>query len=179
MASIVLAGNTSGSITISSPSVSGTNTLTLPANTGTVLTTGSTFAGTGPVFSAYTNSTSSITTSTWTKIPINLEEFDTNNNYDTSNYRFTPTVSGYYQINGQARANGTLSRVLCAIRKNGNEFKLGADLSGERSTIASVIYMNGTTDYLELWIYAVGSGITFTGSVGADNVFGGYLARSA
>jgi hypothetical protein len=39
MASIVLAGNTSGSITISSPSVSGTNTLTLPASTGTVLTT--------------------------------------------------------------------------------------------------------------------------------------------
>jgi hypothetical protein len=39
MASLVLAGNTSGSITISSPSVSGTNTLTLPASTGTVLTT--------------------------------------------------------------------------------------------------------------------------------------------
>jgi hypothetical protein len=37
MASLVLAGNTSGSITISSPSVSGTNTLTLPASTGTVL----------------------------------------------------------------------------------------------------------------------------------------------
>jgi hypothetical protein len=37
MASIVLAGNTSGSITISSPSVSGSNTLSLPANTGTVI----------------------------------------------------------------------------------------------------------------------------------------------
>jgi len=42
MASLVLAGNTSGSITISSPSVSGSNTLSLPANTGTVITTGST-----------------------------------------------------------------------------------------------------------------------------------------
>jgi hypothetical protein len=39
MASLVLNGNTSGSITISSPAVSGSNTLTLPANTGTVLTT--------------------------------------------------------------------------------------------------------------------------------------------
>lgn len=37
MASLVLAGNTSGSITISSPAVAGTNTLTLPASTGTVL----------------------------------------------------------------------------------------------------------------------------------------------
>jgi hypothetical protein len=34
-----LAGNTSGSITISSPAVSGTNTLTLPASTGTVVVT--------------------------------------------------------------------------------------------------------------------------------------------
>ena len=37
MASLVLAGNTSGSITISSPAVSGSNTLTLPASTGTVI----------------------------------------------------------------------------------------------------------------------------------------------
>jgi hypothetical protein len=37
MASLVLNGNTSGSVTISSPAVSGTNTLTLPANTGTVI----------------------------------------------------------------------------------------------------------------------------------------------
>ena len=37
MASIVVAGNTSGSITISAPDVSGSNTLTLPAATGTVI----------------------------------------------------------------------------------------------------------------------------------------------
>ena len=42
MASLVLNGNTSGSVTISSPAVSGTTTLTLPATTGTVITTGST-----------------------------------------------------------------------------------------------------------------------------------------
>jgi hypothetical protein len=37
MASLVLNGNTSGSVTISSPAVSGTTTLTLPATTGTVV----------------------------------------------------------------------------------------------------------------------------------------------
>ena len=41
MSSLVLNGDTSGAITISAPSVAGTNTLTLPANTGTVITTGS------------------------------------------------------------------------------------------------------------------------------------------
>jgi len=40
MASLVLAGNTSGSITISSPSVAGSNTLSLPAGTGTVTVAG-------------------------------------------------------------------------------------------------------------------------------------------
>ena len=39
MASIKLKGDTSGEITISSPSVAGTNTLTLPASTGTLATT--------------------------------------------------------------------------------------------------------------------------------------------
>ena len=42
MASLVLNGNTSGSVTISSPAVSGTTTLTLPSTSGTVITTGST-----------------------------------------------------------------------------------------------------------------------------------------
>jgi hypothetical protein len=38
MSSIVIAGNTSGAITLSAPDVSGTNTITLPAVTGTMLT---------------------------------------------------------------------------------------------------------------------------------------------
>jgi len=42
MSSIVVSGDTSGTITIAAPAVSGTNTLTLPAATGTVLTTVST-----------------------------------------------------------------------------------------------------------------------------------------
>ena len=37
MASLVLTGDTSGQVTISAPAVAGTNTLTLPATTGTVL----------------------------------------------------------------------------------------------------------------------------------------------
>ncbi len=41
MSSIVVAGDTSGSITIAAPNVAGTNTLTLPAATGTVLTSAS------------------------------------------------------------------------------------------------------------------------------------------
>ena len=41
MADIVLTGNTSGAITVAAPAVAGTNTLTLPATTGTILDTNS------------------------------------------------------------------------------------------------------------------------------------------
>jgi hypothetical protein len=40
MSSIVVSGDTSGTITIAAPAVAGTNTLTLPASTGTVALTG-------------------------------------------------------------------------------------------------------------------------------------------
>ena len=40
MSSIVVAGDTSGTVTISAPAVAGTPTLTLPTTTGTILTSG-------------------------------------------------------------------------------------------------------------------------------------------
>jgi hypothetical protein len=39
MSSVVISGNTSGTITLDAPAVAGTTTLTLPATSGTVLTT--------------------------------------------------------------------------------------------------------------------------------------------
>jgi hypothetical protein len=42
MSSVIISGDTSGAITLAAPSVAGTNTLTLPAVTGTVLTNKST-----------------------------------------------------------------------------------------------------------------------------------------
>jgi hypothetical protein len=46
MSSVVISGDTSGAITLSAPAVAGTNTITLPASTGTVaLTAAPTFTG--------------------------------------------------------------------------------------------------------------------------------------
>jgi hypothetical protein len=76
MSSVVISGDTSGSITLAAPAVAGTNTLTLPANTGTVITTASSGQSipkaalpTGSVLqvvSANTNTTTSNTSSTAT-----------------------------------------------------------------------------------------------------------------
>lgn len=40
MSGLIINGDSSGSITLMAPAVAGTNTVTLPANTGTVITTG-------------------------------------------------------------------------------------------------------------------------------------------
>jgi len=45
MSSVVIAGDTSGAITLAAPAVAGTNTITLPASTGTMVTTGSPQSG--------------------------------------------------------------------------------------------------------------------------------------
>jgi hypothetical protein len=160
MANLILNGSTSGSVTLSSPAVSGTTTLTLPTTSGTVITTASTFAGTGPAFSAYQSSAQSISNNTYTKVQFQTEEFDTNSNFDNAtNYRFTPTVAGYYQVNGVVTiaATGTYF-VAAAIYKNGAVFKAGgislANASAFPSgTVSSLIYLNGSTDYIELYIF--------------------------
>lgn len=46
MSSVVIAGDTSGSVTLQAPAVSGSTVLTLPATSGTVLTSASTISGT-------------------------------------------------------------------------------------------------------------------------------------
>ena len=71
MADIVLTGDTSGAITVAAPAVAGTNTLTLPASTGTVLTDTAPKAG-NVLQVVSTNKTDTFTSSTisaYTDIP--------------------------------------------------------------------------------------------------------------
>jgi hypothetical protein len=150
MSSVVISGDTSGAITLSAPAVAGTNTITLPANTGTVLTTASTYGGTGPAFSAYQSSVQTLTANTFTKITFTTEEFDTNSNFASS--RFTPTVAGYYQVNGAVAAGATLNNVIVDIYKNGSSFKQSPTGATQGSNqICAIVYLNGTTDYIEIY----------------------------
>lgn len=142
--------------------IDGTSGITYPA--GTIQGTGY-----GPAFSAYLGANTSITTNTWTKIPMATELFDTANCYDNStNYRFTPNVAGYYQINAEARVNGT-SVTIVGVRIDKNGGVLGAGIIYMPSGVSAaqnvccghVIYMNGSTDYVEAYGYGFGSSLTF------------------
>jgi hypothetical protein len=181
MSSVVISGDTSGAITLAAPAVSGTNTATLPAATGTVMVSGNM-----PAFSAYVTGNQSIANATFVKAQLNTKEFDTNNNFDsTTNYRFTPTVAGYYQINGNISFSGTaLTVILLSIYKNGSEYKRGNQISvTTASTLAggvnAVVYCNGSTDYLELYGFSgATSGNTFGGG-SSISYFTGSLIRAA
>ena len=111
---------------------------------------------TGPAFSAYQNSANSFSAGVWTKVQIETEEFDTNNNFNTADYRFTPTVAGYYQVNGRVTANAIPSVLVVSVWKNGGNFKRGnanANSAGEAVCGSSLIFLNGSTDYIELYAY--------------------------
>jgi hypothetical protein len=186
MSKISLTPNASGTgnFTIASPNSSTDRTLTLPDNTGTIITTASTFAGTGPAFSAYNTSAQSVTSSTLTKITLQTEVFDTNNNFASST--FTPTVAGYYQINGVLRSTGTsITASIIAIYKNGSNYSYNSVLDGISTTSAhliasEVIYMNGTTDYVELYGFITATSPAFGYASNSINCrFSGAMVRSA
>jgi len=179
MSSVVISGDTSGSITLSAPAVSGTNTATLPAATGTVMVSGNM-----PAFSANANTTQAISQNAWTKVNYGNEVFDTNNNFASS--RFTPTVAGYYQINATVNFGGGTYPVdsRCAIYKNGSVFANGSAFittltaNGGLQSVNYLAYMNGSTDYLEIYAYTGSSGTTLYGD-STNTLFNGCMVRSA
>ena len=138
-------------------------------------------AGNGPAFSAYqTGSAQVFTANTFNKVVLNAEEFDTNSNFDsTTNYRFTPTVAGYYQINGCINMAGGANLAI-AIYKNGSVFKYGSGSTTSgitSSNVAAIISMDGSTDYVELYGF---SNLTSTLVANLSSTyFQASLARSA
>ena len=109
-----------------------------------------------PAFSAYMSAAQTFTAVTWTKIVFDTEEFDTNSNYDITNYRFTPTVAGYYQVNIGFKVESVTSRGVVALYKNGDYYKFGDDIQGtylRNITGSFLVYLNGSTDYIEAYGY--------------------------
>jgi hypothetical protein len=142
-------------------------------------------AGNGPAFSAWQSSNTTANNATWTKVQCNTKEFDTASCYDnTTNYRFTPNVAGYYQVNGSAQmVSITNSEVTIAIYKNGSAYKQGADYIAPniyQLTVGSIVYLNGSTDYIELYIYqSSGSSKSISGNTLTNTYFNACMVRSA
>ena len=144
---------------------------------------GSNISGNGPAFRAYSSSQTSISSDTFTKISLAVEVFDTNSNFASS--RFTPTVAGYYLVSGcVAFATVGTTGILSAIAKNGSTSSpqtLGSgqtDSPSVRSNVSDIIYLNGSTDYVELCgFHSKAGGASTSGN--EQTYFSACLIRSA
>jgi hypothetical protein len=130
-----------------------------------------------PAFSAYSNANQTISSGTFTKINLAVEDFDTNNNFSSS--RFTPTVAGYYQCNWGVRCEG-ITTLESALYKNGSLSCTGSTVGANSfvSTGSHLVFLNGTTDYVELYCaqYA-GSSQSITGN--QNTRLSGSMVRTA
>lgn len=166
MSAISLQGNAggTGTLTVAAPSTNTNRTLTLPDNTGTLLSTGSTFAGTGPAFSATMSGNQSVTTSTYTQVQFSTEDFDTASCYNNTGstvggipaYSFLPNVAGYYQVSAAIFPNTIVTAINCAIYKNNSIFKTNAGTTAS-AELSVLIYLNGSTDYISVFGYLTGA----------------------
>ena len=166
----------------------GTATATIPNATGTVMVSGNM-----PAFSAYANASQTVSSNVNTKIVLQNKNFDTNNCFDaTTNYRFTPTVAGYYQFNAQLYLAGssTTTQINLLIYKNGGSYyerivdlNPSASLAANSEIVVSgstIMYMNGTTDYVELYgYYYLGTSTFSNNSQASTSRFSGSLVRAA
>jgi len=155
MSALIPSGNATGTGTmiLLAPPTNGTQTVTIPDATGTVMVSGNM-----PAFSAYPSNSQSLTTNTFTKLQYNTKEFDTNSNYDNAtNYRFTPTVAGYYSFTAAISVATNVTRGILNFYKNGSSFKqFDMNYAVNNYAGAALIYLNGSTDYVELYGFLTG-----------------------
>jgi len=174
-----------------------TSTITLGASGDTInIPSGATIANSGtatgfgvntPAFNAYRSSNgSNWSPNTFTKVTFDAETLDTNNNYNVSNGRFTPTVAGnyfcYYFLRISYSGGGTVADIRAKFNFNGSDIAASTNailreynsigialvLSLNQSTI---INFNGSSDYLEVYGRNDASGGGFAGS---GSFFGAY-----
>jgi len=135
-------------------------TITIGGSGDTVsLGSGATQSGFGgvntPSFHAYRSDTQSISQNTWTKVQLNVEEFDSDSAFDTSNNRFTPQTAGKYYIYGSCNNGASLQSQKVAIYFNGTKVleAQGDASAGSIFNCAKIITFNGSSDYVELYTY--------------------------
>lgn len=129
----------------------------------------------------------SINNSTWTKLSLNTEVFDTNSDYDAgTNYRHTPTVAGkylYYLVATWADLGTDTVQYNVAAYKNGSKYtetvNFFAGANYQSATTTALISMNGTTDYAEFYIvHFLGSAKSVISTATSTYAFGILVERT-
>jgi hypothetical protein len=101
-----------------------------------------------------------------------VDDFDPKNWWNSSTYQLTPTIAGYYNIFVGVWLDNpgvTNNQANVQVRKNGNSFVIVQNplnnVTGQAFEASKIVYLNGTTDYIEFTI--------FQGSTGSVNILQG------
>jgi len=149
-------------------------TITNSAGSGNItIGSGVTLLSNVPAFQAFISGDQTLNNDTVTTIAWNNETFDSDSDFDTSNYRFTPSVAGKYlvYINCNIDAPSGIYYASSEIQKNGSnipssrivniwENASSSDYSIEGIFLSyqGIVDMNGSTDYLTSNAYMAGGG---------------------
>ena len=154
-------------------------------------------AGGVPAFRAFLSGADQTTTSGLQgKVNLNGETFDvggcfnntaspvTLNGLSVPAYSFMPNVAGYYQLSGSVSyGTSSMTRVFTSLFRNGAELVRGLDTSATFGSTAQMsftdlVYLDGSTHYVDLRGYVVGTTPVFYAGT-AYTYFSGILIKAA
>jgi len=141
-------------------------------------------ANTVPVFEVFKgDADQTVSSATQTKVIFSNVDYDLTSDWDATNNRFQPSVAGYYQFNTQIYVGGTITRKILFLRKNGTQNKILQDFATSRvisrESLGTIFYLNGSTDYVEVYIYLTGSLDVLYSTDGSSTYLNGYLIQQA
>ena len=138
--------------------------LKVMSGTGDVILGGIVTKPLQPSFSAYLGSDMNIAASTTTIIPLNQEEFDVGNNFNTSNNRFVAPIAGKYLFTAAIQYSGDASTAHTNIYINGTSRNDGwVDFGDAKASTQSRVFSLAANDYVQLMAH-IGTGSVITGS---------------
>lgn len=184
MSKIRLTPNASGTgtVTLTVPSTSTDRTVTLPDETGTVVTSESSDRKFPLLAVSYARDVSAGNTVSFEMNTSYTPSVDTHSGWNSSTHRYTPTVPGYYKAIGGAQGQD-LYWIFCRPQRNfGQSASYGSGTQGSQGSVelrahannsdnpswgTGIFAMDGTNDYLSL------IGISYSGS--SKNFDAGFL----
>ena len=139
-----------------------------------------------PMFRVVQSSDQAISNATATVVQFNDKTssgaFDIGGYFNTSNYRYIPQVAGYYFVASTVTIKATTpDYVIIFINKNGNGIyrNLGMESNATNAHVpvhvSGIIYMNGSSDYLDVQVQHNTGSTQDTNSTFSFSNFNGYL----
>lgn len=111
-------------------------------------------------FRAYRSAGLTSISTTPTKCPLNIEDFDTNNNYNNASYQYIAPIAGTYLVTGRFSVATSSVVAYIMVYKNGIEVRRGtlnkANAEYNGVTVADIINL-AATDYIELFYCVIGT----------------------